>query len=95
MYAVIVQFDILPDHFERFLPLMQQNARASVSLEPGCKQFDVLTDPSRPNEVALYEIYDSAAAFQAHLKSSHFLAFDRQIFDMVFGKSVKTYEQVL
>jgi len=95
MYAVFVQFDIDPNQYERFLPLMQQNASASVSLEPGCKQFDVLTDPCRPNQVDLYEIYDSAAAFQAHLTSSHFLAFDRQVSDMVSAKSVKTYEQVL
>ncbi len=63
MFAVVVRFNIKPERWGAFMPLMQQNANASVSLEPMCKQFDVLTDPSKPHEVLLYEIYDS----QKHL----------------------------
>jgi len=95
VFAVIVRFKIKPEAFEKFLPLMQQNASASVSLEAECKQFDVLTDPAKPNEVLLYEIYETAQSFAAHLKEPHFLAFDRQVTDMVLEKNVETFEQVL
>ncbi|GLQ17334.1 putative quinol monooxygenase [Maritalea porphyrae] len=94
MFAVVVRFKIKPENWGAFMPLMRQNANASVSLEPLCKQFDVLTDPSRPNEVLLYEIYDSPEAFGDHLKSAHFIAFDRQVSDMIETKHVETFSQV-
>ena len=94
MFAVVVRFKIKPEHWGQFMPLMQQNAQASVSLEPECKQFDVLTDPARPNEVLLYEIYTNAEAFQTHLKTPHFIAFDKQVSDMIDDKIVETYAEV-
>jgi quinol monooxygenase YgiN len=94
MYAVIVRIKVKKEHWGQFMPLMQQNANASVSLEPACKQFDILCDSSRPHEVVLYEIYENAEAFQLHLKTSHFIAFDRQVSNMIAHKSVETYEQV-
>ena len=94
MFAVVVRFKIKPEHWGAFMPLMQQNANASISLEPMCKQFDVLTDPSMPHEVLLYEIYDSPEAFDDHLKSAHFIAFDRQVSDMIETKHVETFNQV-
>ena len=50
---------------------MDENARASVREEPGCRQFDVLQDLDNPNHVVLYEVYDSAEAFQAHMGMPH------------------------
>lgn len=79
---------------EAFMPMMLGNAKTSLSEEPGCLQFDVLTDPSRPDEVFLYELYSSRAAFDAHLASSHFLAFDQAVADMIEDKLVKTYRSV-
>ncbi|WP_282047222.1 putative quinol monooxygenase [Roseibium album] len=94
MFAVTVQFQIRDGMFETFMPLMIENAKASLEGEPGCRQFDVCSDPDRPNEVFLYEIYDDAAAFQAHLKTPHFQAFDVQVAPMISEKSVATYAKV-
>ena len=93
-YAVVVTFQIDPAQFDAFMPLMMANAQTSQADEPGCHQFDVATDPARPNEVFLYEIYDNLAAFNAHLASAHFKAFDAAISAMVQGKTVTTYSQV-
>jgi len=94
MYAVTVRFRIKDGMFETFMPLMIENARTSNRVEPGCRQFDVCTDPERPGEVFLYEIYDDAAAFQSHLASTHFLAFDSQVSTMILEKTVATYSKV-
>ncbi|GAA0780485.1 antibiotic biosynthesis monooxygenase [Roseibium denhamense] len=94
MFVVTVTFQLKPGQKKVFLPLMTENAEASLREEPGCRQFDVCTDPDRPEEVFLYEIYDDAAAFQVHLETEHFLAFDRKIAGMVADKSVKTYRKV-
>lgn len=94
MFAVTVQFQIRDGMIDDFLPLMLENAKASLEDEPGCRQFDVCTDPDRPGDVFLYEIYDDAAAFQEHLRTSHFLAFDAQVSTMISSKSVATYSKV-
>ncbi len=96
MFVVTVNFIIKPDDMQRFMPLMLENARVSLEVEQGCLQFDVCTDPSRSNEVFLYEIYHDKAAFtDIHLKAPHFVAFDSAVADMVASKEVRTFEQVV
>lgn len=94
MLAITVEFEILEEHFERFLTLMRENARASHSLEVGCRQFDVCIDPERPNTVFLYELYDDRAAFEAHLASSHFQRFDAAVRGMVAAKRVRSLQLI-
>ena len=94
MFAVVVEFTIKPEHADAFLQLMKENASASLRTEPGCKQFDVATDASRPGEVFLYELYTDAAAFEAHLKTAHFASFDATTIHMIAAKVVKTYDRV-
>ncbi len=94
MFAVIVTFNVKKGAMDRFLPLMLSNAATSLGGEQGCHQFDVCTDPNRPNEVFLYELYTDAAAFDAHLKTSHFGAFDAAAAGMIESKDVKTCQEV-
>ena len=93
-FAVCVTLSIRPGDWDRFIPLMHANAQASLCDEPGCQRFDVLTDPAYPDEVFLYEIYDSAEAFDAHLQPEHFRSFDAAVSEMVQDKVIKTYGEV-
>jgi quinol monooxygenase YgiN len=70
-FVLIVEFDVKPEHLAQFNQLIAVNAKASVADEPGCRQFDVLQAEDNPNRIVLYEVYDSAAAFQDHLGRSH------------------------
>jgi quinol monooxygenase YgiN len=92
MYAVTVHLEIKPDRMDSFLPLMMENARRSRETETGCQQFDVCRDG---DTVFLYEIYDDRAAFDEHLASAHFRAFDAAVAPMVAEKVVTLYEEVL
>lgn len=95
MYAVTVTFDIAPDQMPKFLPLMQANAASSLKLEEGCLQFDICTDPDRPDQLFLYEVYSDEVAFKSHLASEHFKAFDAEVADMVVGKDIRLFREVL
>ncbi|MEM1268119.1 MAG: putative quinol monooxygenase [Pseudomonadota bacterium] len=95
MYAVVVLFRLHPGHEAAFLPLVQENAQASLAKEPECHVFDVLTDPDRPGEVFLYELYTNRAAFEVHLATGHFKSFDVAVADMVAEKRVETWGEVL
>jgi autoinducer 2-degrading protein len=94
MFAVVVTFTLHPDQSGAFMPLMLGNAAQSLDLESACHQFDVCTDPANPDTVFLYELYTDAAAFQAHLASAHFKAFDAATTQMIASKDVRTFAKV-
>ena len=94
MFAVIVTFKVKKGAMDQFLSLMLDNAATSLGDEPGCHQFDVCTDPNRPDEVFLYELYTNAAAFDLHLKTDHFGAFNAATAAMIELKDVKTCREV-
>lgn len=92
MHCVSVEFDIGTGHEEAFLARVLRQARESLEHEPGCHVFDVWQDAGRPLSVFLYEVYSDAAAFEAHLATPHFLAFDAEVAGMVIDKRVRRWE---
>ncbi len=91
MYVVTVTFHIKDGQIDDFMPLMIQNAQTSLTDEDECYQFDVCRDN---HEVFLYEVYESRAAFDLHLKSEHFLTFDAAVADMLEAKVVRVFDEV-
>ena len=91
MFAVSVVFDVAPSHAEGFLGRVKQQAKDSLEAEPDCHRFDVLVDPERPVRVFLYELYSNRAAFDQHLASAHFKAFDAEVAPMTLDKRVETW----
>jgi len=95
MLCVSVDFRLKPDAFEPFVRRVQRQARDSLQNETGCKVFEVWTSLDRPNEVHLHEVYDDAAAFDLHLESGHFQAFDADTADMIIDKTVMLWDHKL
>ena len=95
MFVVTVTLHLQPGAVEIFMPLIRENAAASLQAEEHCLQFDIATDPDRPHEVFLYEVYSDAAAFEYHLKTEHFARFDAQSAACVADKQVTTYREVI
>ena len=95
MYAVVVSFTLKPGAAKTFMPLMYENAQASLRDEPGCHQFDVATNVDTPDEVFLYELYTDASAFESHLTTPHFISFDAAAADFIATKTVSTYNKVV
>lgn len=85
-HAVIVTFKVKPALLDEFRIAILANASESITLEKGCRLFDVceLTDGT----FVLYELYDDEAAFAAHLKTKHFISFDAKSRDWVIEKAV-------
>jgi (4S)-4-hydroxy-5-phosphonooxypentane-2,3-dione isomerase len=89
-YVVIVDFRLKPGALAAFRPLIDANARTSAQSEPGCHRFDVVEPEGETDRVLLYEIYTDRAAFEAHMRTSHFLGFDAESAALVAGKTVTT-----
>jgi autoinducer 2-degrading protein len=82
MYAVTVTLRIKSGRMAELRALMEENARLSLQ-DPGCERFDLCTDPERPDDLFLYELYADRAAFDAHTASEHFKRLSPQIGPMV------------
>lgn len=91
-FAITVDFDVKLEHYDLFMRLMSENAKASVRDEPGCIRFDVMTSSrGDKNRIFLYEIYESEAAFADHLRTTHFQAFDKATASMIRSKTIGSY----
>lgn len=95
MYVITVLFSIHQAHHAAFLQAITSNAQISLAEESGCRQFDVCTSNSKPDDVFLYEVYDTKEAFDVHLASNHFLAFSTLTSAWVTSKIVNSFERVL
>jgi autoinducer 2-degrading protein len=91
MYVVTVDFFVKPTHLPAFREEILKNARTSLDLEPGCHQFDVTVSKNDPTHIFLYEIYDDAAAFSAHLQTTHFKQFSATVADWVENKQARMF----
>jgi quinol monooxygenase YgiN len=74
-FVVIPEFVVKPDCMDAFLALALDDASLSVADEPGCRQFDVVQMEGAPHHVLFYEVYDSRAAFEAHLQTPQLARF--------------------
>lgn len=90
-YVIWVDFEIDPARMDEFMALLRENARTSLAVEPGCRRFDVLAPLPPRAAVSLYEIYDSEAAFQAHLDASHYKAFAEAAAPAVLRKEIRAF----
>ena len=91
-FAITVAFELADGAFASFHRLVTENAAQSVATESGCLRFDVLTpEEGGGGDVVLYEIYVDRAAFDVHLATAHFKAFDDATRDLVRRKTVAAF----
>ena len=93
MFVITVKFVINEKDLEKFKVRMLQQARDSLELEKDCHQFDVCHDPNNKNIVFLYETYTDKNAFDIHLNSKHYLAFNDEVTSWVKEKIVTQLEK--
>ena len=70
--VLAVSFRIKADCVDKFMAEALKNGKAARETEPGCKQFDIVVDPTDATKAMLYEVYVDEAAFEAHQQTPHF-----------------------
>jgi autoinducer 2-degrading protein len=71
LHIAAVDYDIVPGQVDNFLAALKENGAASVK-EPGCREFDITVSQTDPNHVFILEVYENAAAVEAHTATEHF-----------------------
>lgn len=75
MKALFVTIYMKPEHRERLLQELRNDALGSERDEPGCMMFNIAQDDADPNVLHLFEVYRDDAAVDAHVKTPHFKRF--------------------
>jgi len=88
-----VEYDVVPGQVDNFLAALKENGAASVK-EPGCREFNVSVSQKDPNHVMIYEVYNDAAAAEAHTATDHFKKYKATTAGMTTKREAKSYSSV-
>jgi (4S)-4-hydroxy-5-phosphonooxypentane-2,3-dione isomerase len=73
-YVNAVDIDVVPTQFDKFMAALNENATATIK-EAGSRELDIGVSQKDPHHVFIFEIYNNAAAWNAHQTTAHFLKF--------------------
>ena len=93
LYINSVDLDINPADMDAYMAALKENGAKAVT-EPGCREFNIHVQASNPNHVFIYEIYDSAAALEAHRATDHFKKYAATTAKMVAKREVRAMTSV-
>jgi autoinducer 2-degrading protein len=94
LYVNAVDIDVVPGQVENYLAALKENAAASVKEEPGCHVFEITVSQKDPNHVFIFEVYDSAAALDAHRQTDHFKKYATITKDMIAKRDARALSLV-
>jgi len=86
----IAELDIDPAELDAYKALLREEIGASVRSEPGVLSLNAVSVKDNPAQIRILEIYADQAAYEAHLKTPHFLKYKNGTAGMV--RSLKLIE---
>jgi quinol monooxygenase YgiN len=93
-YINAVDIEVVPGQFEVYLAAIKEVGAATMKTEPGCSEFDITVSQKDPNHLFIFEVYDNAATFDAHLKSDHYKKYAATAKDIVAKREVHPLSSV-
>jgi (4S)-4-hydroxy-5-phosphonooxypentane-2,3-dione isomerase len=93
LYINAVDIDVVPGHIDKYLAALRENGAASVH-EPGCREFNITVSQNDPNHVFIFEVYDDAAALDAHRQTDHFKKYVETTKDMIAKRDARHFSSV-
>ena len=86
----IAEIEVDPDQLAAYKAILAEEQEASVRLEPGVLMLHSVAVAAQPNQIRLLEVYADRAAYEAHIRSPHFLKYKTSTEQMV--RSLKLIE---
>lgn len=83
----IAEIEIDSAYLEEYKTILEEEAAASVKLEPGVIAIFPMFQKEKPTQVRILEIYAGRADYEQHLKTPHFQKYKTTTLKMV--KSLK------
>lgn len=79
----IAELDIDPLRLADYLRYLREEIDAAMALEPDVIMLHAVSIKEAPHQVRLLEVYASQAAYEAHIRTPHFLRYKAGTSDMV------------
>ena len=86
----IAELEIDPSQLAAYKLALKEEIEESVRLEPGVSALYAVSVKDHPNQIRLFESYNSQSAYESHLRTAHFLKYKTATQTMV--KSLKLIE---
>ena len=86
--ALVVEFDVKPEHREAFEKVIRSHAARTLEAESGCLQFEVLIPKEDTGKVFLFECYRDDDALKEHAKSPILAATRETYKDMITNRRI-------
>lgn len=79
----IAELEIDPAQLDSYRAFLTEEVATSVRVEPGVLMLNAVAVRGRPTSIRLMEVYADQAAYEAHLRSPHFLKYKNGTAHMV------------
>ncbi|GAB3835379.1 antibiotic biosynthesis monooxygenase [Hymenobacter jeollabukensis] len=91
----LARLEIYPEQLPRYRAALREEIETSLRLEPGVLTLYAVAEKNAPTRITILEIYASQAAYEAHLKTSHFLKYKTGTQHMVKSLELTETEPLL
>ena len=86
----LAELEIDPAQLEQYKVLLEEEIEATTRLEPGVLTLYAVSLKDEPNQIRIFETYADQSAYEAHLRTPHFLRYKEGTRSMV--KSLRLLE---
>jgi quinol monooxygenase YgiN len=71
----LAELEIDPDQLEAYLVLLTEEIETSVEKEPGVLMLHAVSVRGAPETIRILEVYADRQAYEAHIRTPHFLKY--------------------
>ena len=79
----LAKITVDPERLSEYNAYLKEGAEAAMSLEPGVIKIYAVAEKDTPHKITILEIYADRAAYESHLKTTHFMKYKQGTLDMV------------
>lgn len=79
----IAELEIDPAQLAAYRAFLSEEIEASVATEPGVLMLHAVAERERPERIRILEVYADRDAYEAHLRTPHFLKYKEGTAGMV------------
>ena len=91
----LAELEINPAQLATYTAVLKEEIEASIRIEPGVLTLYAVAVKGHPEQIRLFEMYASGAAYQAHLDTPHFKKYKAATQGMVKSLTLLETEPVL
>ena len=91
----IAEIEVDPDQLDAYKALLAKVGAISVADEPGVLMLHSASLRDVPHHIRVFEVYESLAAYDAHIQTAHFLAYRAATAGMVIALRLIDVDPIL